>query len=349
MSLAKITLKRGRKKRREGNEAKTFSPEDFPENILGYGVMDRKEAMNNRAQINERCNCDSLSPMKKEKKSHQQTPRVIAVSSGKGGVGKTNVVANLAFALGLLKKRVLVWDADLSLANLDVLLGLTPQYTIEHLLNHQKTMQEILVQGPGGMTVLPASSGVQDLFDLNENQKLFLLNELDEIAEMVDYLLIDTEAGISSNVLYFNMAAEESIILVTPEPTSMMDAYVLMKVLSNQYQKKRFTVLVNSARSDQEAVEVFKEIGRIVDRFSGDISLDYLGYIPFDESLPQAVKQQKAVLEIFPNSQSSRSFFKIAQELMERPFQGYKNGNIQFFWRYLVQCYQTTPKWGKSI
>ncbi len=311
--------------------------------------MDKNIRMNDPVEILEKESPYSFPQIKEEKKFYSKIPKVIAVSSGKGGVGKTNIVANLAFALGLLNKRVLVWDADLSLANLDVLLGLKPRYTIAHLLSHQKSMREILIEGPGGMTILPASSGVQDLFDLNESQKLFLLNELDDVAEMVDFLIIDTEAGISSNVLYFNMAAEESIILITPEPTSIMDAYVLMKVLSNQYQKKRFIILVNSASTSQEGKEVFRKISEVVDRLSADISLDYLGYVPYDESVPKAVKQQRAVLEIFPNSKSSRSFHNIAKKLVKRPFQFQKNGNIQFFWRYLAQCYQSTPKWGKTI
>jgi flagellar biosynthesis protein FlhG len=130
-------------------------------------------------------------------------------------------VANLAFAFTLLGKEVLVLDADLGLANLDVLLGLTPKYTIQHLLNREKSIFEILTRGPGGMSILPASSGVLELVNLDESQKIFLMNELDLIAGTVDLLLIDTGAGISSNVLYFNLAAEESIVVLTPEPTSL--------------------------------------------------------------------------------------------------------------------------------
>jgi flagellar biosynthesis protein FlhG len=267
-------------------------------------------------------------------------PRVIAVSSGKGGVGKTNVVANLAFALTRLGEKVLVWDADLSLANLDVLLGLTPRYTIEHLLSRKRKLLEILVEGPGGMTILPASSGIQELAALDESQKLFLLSELEGLADKISVLLIDTGAGISSNVLYFNIAAEELIVVVTPEPTSMTDAYALMKVLAHKHQKKNFAVLVNSARSGPEAREVFRKISRVVDRFLGDVSLDYAGFIPFDEKLPAAVKQQRAVLEAFPQAASSRSFMEIARALREKPGRGESCGNLQFFWRCLNPCHQ---------
>jgi flagellar biosynthesis protein FlhG len=281
-----------------------------------------------------------------EETSLGKWPRVISVSSGKGGVGKTNVVANLAFALTQLGKKVLVWDADLGLANIDILLGLTPQYTIEHLLSRKKNMREILLEGPGGMTILPAGSGVLELADLNESQKLFLLNELEILAGTVDFLLIDTGAGISSNVLYFNMAAEESIVLVTPEPTAITDAYALMKVLSKKYQKKRFTILVNYARTSQEAKEVFRKISRVVDRFLGNISLDYVGFIPFDEKLPVAVKHQRPVLEIFPQAVSSRSFMEVTRGLMDRSLGSETHGNLQFFWRYLLQCQQPTAQQG---
>lgn len=270
-----------------------------------------------------------------------QGPRVISVSSGKGGVGKSNVVANVAFALTQMDRKVLVWDADLGLANMDVLLGLTPRYTIEHLLTRQKKVTEILLQGPGGMTILPASSGVLELVALDESQKIFLLGELDGIAESVDVLLIDTGAGISSNVLYFNMAAEESIIVATPEPTSITDAYALMKVLSTRHHKKRFTILVNAARDGQEAKEVFRKISRVVDRFLGEVSLDYLGFIPFDEMLPTAVRQQRPVVEMFPHAQCSRSFINVAQILAERPIRDDSQGSLQFFGRYLFQCHQS--------
>jgi flagellar biosynthesis protein FlhG len=272
-------------------------------------------------------------------------PRVISVGSGKGGVGKTNVVANLAFAFTLLGKEVLVLDADLGLANLDVLLGLTPKYTIQHLLNREKSIFEILTRGPGGMSILPASSGVLELVDLDESQKIFLMNELDLIAGTVDLLLIDTGAGISSNVLYFNLAAEESIVVLTPEPTSLTDAYALIKVLAHTYRKEKFTLLINSARDGQEAN---RKISMAVDRFLGSISLDYLGFVPFDEKLPLAVKSQRPVLEIYPQALSSRSFMEMAKTLMEKPVPRQTHGQIQFFWRHLFQCQQLTEQKGRG-
>ena len=261
------------------------------------------------------------------------SPQVISISSGKGGVGKTNIVANLALALTRRGKRVLILDADLGLANIDILLGLSPRYTIEHLLTGQKRLEDVLVQGPEGMVILPAGSGIPDLADLNEGQKLFLLNEMDQLSQRIDLLLIDTGAGISANVLYFNLAAQESIIIITPEPTSLTDAYALIKVLATRHQKKHFIVLANAVTSEPEAKEVFKKISLVADRFLSSVSLDYLGFIPQDEHVLQAVRKQKAVLDLFPHSPAGKSFMALSQRLLDRPFRNRNEGNIQFFWK----------------
>jgi len=259
-------------------------------------------------------------------------------------VGKTNVVANLALAFTRLQKRVLVLDADLGLANINILLGLVPRYTIEHLLLREKSVSDILIKGPGGMSIIPASSGVLELVDLNESQKIFLLNELDLLAETVDILLIDTAAGISANVLYFNLTAEESIVIATPEPPSITDAYALIKVLSTKHKKKKFTILINSVRNGQEAKEVYKKISMAVDRFLGSLSLDYLGFIPFDESLPKAVKQQRAVLELYPQAISSRSFMELARTLLEKAPANGSGGIAPFSWKHLLPDHQPLEK-----
>lgn len=184
---------------------------------------------------------------------------------------------------------------------------------------------------------MPASSGGLELVDLKETEKIFLLNELDHLAQNIDVLLIDTGAGISSNVLYFNIAAPESIIIATPEPTSITAAYALIKVLAVKFQKKNFMILVNLASGAQEGKEVFKKINLAVDRLLGSLSLDYLGFIPVDESISKAVKQQKAVLEVYPNSLFSKGIRELAQTISERPIQRTGDGNIQFFWKQLLQ------------
>jgi flagellar biosynthesis protein FlhG len=268
------------------------------------------------------------------------------VTSGKGGVGKTNVVANLAYAFTQMGKKVLVLDADLGLANLDILLGLTPRFTIEHFFNQKKVFSDILIEGPGGMSIMPASSGVLDLVDLSESQKLSLLSEMDLISENIDIFLIDTGAGISSNVMYFNIAAQESIVIATPEPTSITDAYALIKILSTKFHKKHFMILANLVRNGEEGRDVYQKISRVADRFLESLSIDYLGCIPMDEKLPLAVKYQRPVLELYPKAVSSRSFVSLAQTLSEKPFRNRDQGTVQFFWKKLLQSEQVLRQEG---
>jgi len=262
--------------------------------------------------------------------------QVIAVTSGKGGVGKTNVVANLGYVLTTLNRRVLVLDADIGLANLDVLLGLSPKYNLQHVLNGEKTISEIIVSGPGGMKILPASSGVQELSELTSAQKLCLLSELDSLYDETDIMLIDTSAGISSNVMYFNVAAQEILVVVSPEPTSITDAYALMKVLFLKYAENHFRLLVNSAKSAGEAQEVYNHVSLVGQKFL-NLSIDYWGYILKDEHVVKAVRQQKALVTLYPEAAASRCFYELGKKVCEnRPVAG-SGGNIQFFWQHMLE------------
>lgn len=264
--------------------------------------------------------------------------RVIAVTSGKGGVGKSNVVANLGLALALKGLKVLLIDADLGLANLDIILGLNPQFTIHDVLQLRKTLPEVLVEGPGGLKILPASSGIPELSELDEYQKMFLLNELDNYSESIDLVLIDTGAGISKNVLFFNIAAQERLVVANNEPTSITDAYALIKVLATQHNERHFKLLVNGISSPRDAEAVYRTLLKVSERFLGrDISLEYLGYIPHDEAVPKSVLKQQPVLTLYPKARASKSFAQIAQRLWEMPGPEEVDGNIKFFWRRLLQ------------
>jgi flagellar biosynthesis protein FlhG len=264
----------------------------------------------------------------------EAAPRVISVTSGKGGVGKTNVVANLAVALARLGQRVLVLDADLGLANLDILLGLSPRYNIRHVLSGEKKLEDVIVEGPGGIRVLPASSGVQELTQLGEEQKLLLMGELDALEPSCDTLLIDTGAGISPNVTYFNLAAQERIVVVTPEPTSITDAYALIKVMATRHATRSFKLLVNQVRDERDAGEVVGKLVRVVDRFIGEVSLEALGWVPADACVTRAVKRQMAVVEAYPDCPASRGFARVAKAIVSSSA-GPADGNIKFFWRRL--------------
>ncbi len=266
----------------------------------------------------------------------ESTVRTLSVSSGKGGVGKSNVVVNLAVALDRLGKRVMILDADLGLANVDVLLGLTPTHNISHVLDGTRRLEEVLVPGPGNIRIMPASSGVQKLTHLTQEQKLFLVDLLDDLETDVDVLLIDTGAGISDTVLYFNVAAQEKIVVVTPEPTSLTDAYAFIKVMFTRHGERSFRILTNGVADEKEGRSVFAKLSRVADHFLDGMSLDYLGWIPRDPSVPEAVRRQKALLEVFPGAPASRAFMDIARRLA-REAPSIPKGTIQFFWKRLLQ------------
>src|SRR5208283_1722959 len=268
----------------------------------------------------------------------QKPVRVMAVGSGKGGVGKSNVVINLALAFDRLGLRVLIMDADLGLANIDVLLGLTPKYNMSHVLSGQKRLEEVLVDGPGRVKIMPASSGVQELTRLTDEQKLLFLELLDELETDIDVLLIDTGAGISDTVLYFNLAAHERIIVVTPEPTSLTDAYALIKVLYSKHGERTFRILVNSAANEATGKSIFAKLSKVADHFLDGLSLDYLGTIPHDISVTKSVMKQRPVLEVFPETPASKAFMRIAETIRNnRP--NANQGSIQFFWKRLLNVW----------
>lgn len=258
--------------------------------------------------------------------------QVIAVASGKGGVGKTNVVANLAVSLSKAGKRVLLLDADLGLGNLDVLLGLVPQHTIEDVLVGTHTLAEIMLKGPAGINVLPASSGVPRLTSLTESQQLMIQEQLADLAAEMDVLLIDTGAGISPNVTFFASSADETMVIISPEPTSLTDAYALIKVLARQYRERRFKVLVNQAKSPREAAEVFRKLDVAVDRFL-HVSVELVGAIPYDDYIHMAVMQQKAVSDMFPEAPAAQAFKRLAQQVVQWPKPGLPKSSVQLVWQ----------------
>ncbi len=262
-------------------------------------------------------------------------PRVFAISSGKGGVGKTTLAANLAYALAEEGQRVLIFDGDLGLANVDVLFGLTPHRHIGDVLAGRCSLKDIIVEGPKGVRILPASSGVAKLTRLSEGEKIQLLQEFEELALGLDWVLLDTPAGISENVLYFNLASQERILVCTPEPTSLTDVYALIKVLYHRYGVKNFHLVVNWVRRGDQALEIYRQLLRVIERFLGSISLNFLGGIPFDKQVSQAVRAQQPLLSLFPESLASKAIYRVAREMNKlhgRPFEG----GLQFFGRKLM-------------
>lgn len=273
------------------------------------------------------------------KVSNPHPVRVIAVASGKGGVGKTNVSVNLALAMVAEGKRVMLMDADLGLANVDIMLGLHPEFNISHVINGERTLEEIIVPGPSGLQVVPASSGMQNMAELTPAQHAGMIQAFSEVGHDLDVLIIDTAAGIADSVVSFSRAAQEMIIVVCDEPTSITDAYALIKVLNRDYGIQRFRVLSNMAHSMQEGRELYDKMIKVTDRFL-DVTLDFMGTVPYDEYLRKALQKQKAVIEAYPRSKAAMSFKNLARKADSWPIPRDAGGHLEFFVERLIQSAQ---------
>ncbi|MBF0424247.1 MAG: MinD/ParA family protein [Magnetococcales bacterium] len=268
--------------------------------------------------------------------AERKVPYTLAVTSGKGGVGKTLVTVNLALNFARQGLKVLVIDADLGLANVDVVLGLTPQYTIEDILSGRMSIENVAITGPLGITVLPAASGVAGLSYLTEEQRLALMDHIDHWNADFDIVLVDTGAGISSNVRYFILSVERILVVATPDPASITDAYALMKVMFMNHRIDHFDLVVNQVRVEREALDVYRTLHRVADRFLS-IGLNYAGFVPYDDLLVQSVRKQKPVTLMFPEAPSALAFSSLAGKVLERWHQDReRNGQALFFWRRVL-------------
>jgi len=260
--------------------------------------------------------------------------RVIAVTSGKGGVGKTNLVSNLAIAMANDGRRVLVVDADLGLANVDVIMGLTPKYDLRHLLHDDGTIEECIVTGPEGVDVISGGSGVAELTELETAQKWRLLEALEPLSDRYDTLLIDTGAGIGSNVQFFAGAAHEVIVVVGPEPTSLTDAYSTIKVLQARCGLRRVLVVANGTTNQAAARDVFRQLHTVTSRFL-KVVVEFAGWVPHDVHVEQAVMRQTPFLTLHPMAPASARVKALADALLRRqPDTG--TSGFQMFWRSLL-------------
>lgn len=258
-------------------------------------------------------------------------PRVIAVTSGKGGVGKTNLVGNMAVALSRMGKRVVIVDADVGLANIDIIFNLRPEFNIRHVISSEKRLSQVIVESRHGIKILPGGSGFADLTQLSEGEKLNLLSEFETLSDKADIILVDTGAGISSNVLYFNSACDECIVIATKEPTSITDAYAMMKVMSQQHGTRYFKLIVNMVDSQQDAKKVYASLSGALDKFLSNVVLEYAGHIPFDKKLQQAVQKRSLIMDMDPDSRVAASIKNLAEKIGQSPAKRSTNGALTFF------------------
>ena len=263
--------------------------------------------------------------------------KVIAVSSGKGGVGKTNVSVNLAAALAKDGKEVLLMDADLGLANVDVLLGLNPSYDLSHVISGERSLEEVMIDGPANIKVIPASSGVSRMANLTTAEQMGLINAFNELGHAIDVMVVDTAAGISDSVVNFCSASQEVVVVVCDEPASITDAYAFIKVMSREHKVERFQILANMTHTSHEGRELFNKLSKATDRFL-DVMLTYMGTIPYDERLRKAVQHQRAVVEAFPRSPSALALKRIAKQIDKWPDAETTGGQLEFFIERLINA-----------
>ncbi len=260
---------------------------------------------------------------------------VIAITSGKGGVGKTTTSINLGLALTQLQHKVLILDADLGLANVDIMLGFKPKGTIDDLIQGKANINEIIVSHPSGLDIIPSGSGVYEVTNLEDESKRVLLDAFEELYGMYDYLIIDTGAGIGSNVLYFNSAAQRVLVVVDPEPTSITDAYALIKLLSTKHHVTQFEVIVNRAPKGNDGREIFRKLASAASRFL-DVQINLLGVVQDDSSAHEAIVRQTPYLLLYPSTRASRDIVRIAKSLENLPQTSIGSGGLKFFFESLL-------------
>lgn len=263
--------------------------------------------------------------------------QIFSITSGKGGVGKTSLVCNMALQFGRIDRKVLVIDADMGLANVDIMMGLSPEATLEQLFSGQASIGDLLVEARPNVCVLPAASGVREMTHLEDAQIRHLLDALDDLDTEFDVVLVDTGAGIGKNVLRFNAAAGDVIVVATPEPTSMTDAYALMKVLSQSSGVRRFRLVANQVETRKQALRVYRHLTNVADQYL-DIAIDFGGFVLRDPQVSRAVVERKLLLEAYPDSPASDCVRQLVADLDAQRDERPASTHVQFFWKRLLQA-----------
>ena len=267
--------------------------------------------------------------------THRAPARVIAVCSGKGGVGKTSIASNTAVALGAMGLDVCLLDADVSLANVDVLLGLEPRLNLSHVVKGEAALDETILQGPRNVRVIPASSGNFCMTNLPAASQAAIIQAFADLDPQPDVLVVDTAGGISPSVARFVQASQHPLVVIEDEPASLTDAYALIKVFSRNYGVRRFNIVTNRTANNVSSRMLFDKLARVTDAFL-DVMLNHLGGVPNDRYLARAVREQRAVVDAYPLSSSSRSFLKIAKAIEQLRPRAQPSGGLEFFFESLL-------------
>jgi flagellar biosynthesis protein FlhG len=261
--------------------------------------------------------------------------KVIAVTGGKGGVGKTTVSANLAVSIAAQGRDVMLVDADLGLANVDVVLGLNTRFHLGHVVSGECSLEDAIVTGPHGLQIVPAASGIKRMANLSDTEQAGIIRAFSDLYHRVDVMIVDTAAGLHDSVLTFSQAAQHVLVVVCDEPASITDAYALIKVLSREHGVRRFQILANQTRRSGEGPELFQKISRVCDRFL-NVTLEFAGSVPFDDYLRRAVQRQSAVVEAYPSSISSVALKNLAVKADKWSVPQGARGHLEFFVERMV-------------
>ncbi len=268
--------------------------------------------------------------------------RVFAVTGGKGGIGKTNIAVNLGVSLAQRGRITALMDADMGLANVDILLGLQPKYNLSHVISGERSLDQILVEGPAGLKIVPAASGLQQMAELSEAEQAGLIRAFSELHLPLEVLIVDTAAGISGSVVNFARACQEIIVVVCDEPTSLTDAYAFIKLLNRDYGLFRFQVLCNQVRSVSQGRLLFEKLYRVTDRYL-DVTLTYFGAVPSDVAVRKAVQMQRPVVTAFPDSPAARALKSLARKVESWPVNEMPSGQLEFFVERMLEY--STGEW----
>ncbi len=255
---------------------------------------------------------------------------VVAITGGKGGVGKTSLAINLSIALSNLNRNVTLLDADFGLSNVDVMLGLSAWKNLQHVLSGECSLDEIVVNGPHGVKIIPAAPGVRNMADLSTREYFGIINSISLLADPIDYFVIDTAAGIGEGVCLFTQMASNILVVICDEPASIADAYALIKVLNKEGQNKKFHILTNMVESSAHGEHLFSQFYKVCNHFL-DVTIEYCGYVPNDTFLKKAIKKQKSVIDVYPSSRSTLAFKRIAKKIDQMPRQKNINGAVELF------------------